>query len=83
METNTISKTELIEQQSDTFFIEKEKKDQKELTFVKPEVFKKMVTDQGISVDEFCQRGYKIVLFFEKRWLPILYWHTSRYSCFL
>lgn len=36
------------------------------LTFVNPELFKKMVTDQGPSVADFCNNGYKVVLFFMK-----------------
>lgn len=36
------------------------------LTFVKPETFEKMKTDQGPTISELCEKGYKVVLFFMK-----------------
>lgn len=58
-------KKDLVEESPDKFFFEKESK-LKGLTDVKPEVFEKMVTDQGPSISDFCAKGYKVVLFFMK-----------------
>lgn len=33
-------------------------------TKVDPKIFKEMKTDQGITVDELCQKGCKVLLYF-------------------
>lgn len=58
-------KQKLIEEKPE-FFFKDDKVKLQNLTTVKPEIFDKMKTDQGPTVSDFNQKGYKVVLFFMK-----------------